>query len=190
MGFEGRARELLVADLAHNHNSWTLDLDVIDEFIAGEVLKLGQVADVAAEFGAVKLAVLLQLGHRFPNNNLDTALVDASVWEFAEVDEVLEDFVQVSKEWPLDFAVGTVDGFILHSLGLHCFNLVLELNLAVPAEEFVAALALHRHERKLEANHALDLFDHLPLQLVLNLVQLNVKRRHRFRSQDVGDLSI
>lgn len=188
--FEGGARELLVANLAHDQDCRTLRLNVIDELIPSQMLKLIQVADFAAELWAVELAVLLKLRHSLPDYNLATVRVEATVRKLAEVDEVLQNFVHVAEEGTLDVAVWAMNRLILAVLALHGLNLVLQLDLAIAAEEFVAAFALHRHEGKLETNDALDFFHHFALQLVLDLVHLYVKRRHWLRPQDVGNLGV
>ena len=52
---------------------------------------------------------------------------------------------------------------------------LLEMDLAILAEELVAALALKRLEWELFADDALDFFNHLSLKLVLNGVHLDVE---------------
>lgn len=50
-----------------------------------------------------------------------------------------------------------------------------ELQLAIFAEKLVAAFAFERFERELTAHDALDLFNHLSLELILDFVHLNIK---------------
>ena len=66
----------------------------------------------------------------------------------------------------------------------------LELQLAILAEKLVAVFALERLEWELEAHDALDLFDHLSLKLILDLVHLNVKRRNWFWAHHLLDCLI
>jgi hypothetical protein len=49
------------------------------------------------------------------------------------------------------------------------------MNLAVLAEQLVAAFTFQRFERELFANYALDFFNHLSLELVLNGLHLDVE---------------
>ena len=58
---------------------------------------------------------------------------------------------------------------VLRILGL------LQLDLAVLAEQLVAILALKGLVREVAAHHAVDFFHHLSLQFVLNFVHLDVK---------------
>ena len=69
---------------------------------------------------------------------------------------------------------------------------LVKLKLTVFAEKLVAAPALQWLVGKLAADDALDLLDHLPLQLVLDLVHRNVQRRnglgaHQVLNRGLGD---
>lgn len=61
----------------------------------------------------------------------------------------------------------------------------LELELAEFAEKLVAALALQWLVWELEANDALNFFNHLSLELILNLVHLDVERWHWLWTHDL-----
>lgn len=74
---------------------------------------------------------------------------------------------------------GLDSGFVLHELGV-----LLQLDLAVLAEDFVALSALEGHVREKTAHDTPDFFRQLPLELVLNLVVLNVDGRNRIWSHD------
>ena len=71
----------------------------------------------------------------------------------------------------------------------HLFSSLSELELAVLAKKLVTALTLKRFVRELCANNALDLLDHLPLQLVLDLIHLDIERRNGLRPHKVLDSS-
>jgi len=56
-----------------------------------------------------------------------------------------------------------------------CVSTFLEMDLAVLAEQLVAAFAFQRFEWELFANDALDFLNHLSLELVLNGIHLDVE---------------
>lgn len=181
---------LFIADLAHYFYSWTLRSDMDVQFLSGQVLKLGHLADIATELGTVKLAMLMQLCDSPPDNLFVAVYVKASMRELAEVNQVLEHFVNVLKIWTLDLTVRTVHLWLVALFKWHAIQLLLKLKLTVLAEKLVAPLALLWLEGELEADNALDFFNHLLLELVLEFIHLDVKRRNRFLAHDVSCLLI
>lgn len=83
--------------------------------------------------------------------------------------------------------VGEVNRILrAHNL-IHLLWTLAKLELAVLAEELVAALALHGLVRELLADDALNFLNHLSLQLVLDLVHLDVERRDWLRTHQLLD---
>lgn len=184
---ELRSRVLLIATHAHHADRWTLGLYVHRQFLSSQVLELGELADVATKLGTTELAVICKLSDSSPDYFLVSILIEASVRELAVLDEVSEDFVDILQEGSLDAAVGTQHAGLFSLFGWHV-QLLLQLELAVLAEQLVATLALLRFERKLKADHALDLLNHLSLEFVLDFVHLDIERRDGFSSHDVSGL--
>ena len=59
----------------------------------GHMLILISIANVAAKFGAVELGVDLELAESLPDDLAFTLRSWASMWELAEIDTILENFV-------------------------------------------------------------------------------------------------
>ena len=82
-----------VADLAEDFHLWAFNFNMIIQLCPRQMLKIIDVADVAAEFWTVVLGVGLQLGKSLPNNLALPPCQIASVRKLTEIDAVAEDFV-------------------------------------------------------------------------------------------------
>ena len=99
-----------------------------------------------------------------------SVILVAPVWELAEVDTVLQHFVDALHEVTTCLTIGAAD-FISRSLILsraHGNITRSQLQLAVLTEELVAILALEWLVWEIATHGAVDLLRHFPLQLVLD----------------------
>ena len=198
------AEVLLVAHLAHNENLWTIFLDVLVKLTPCHMLVLFSVAYVAPEFGAVKLSMCLELVQGFPNYFTSTIVGEALVGKFTEVNTIFEDFVNVLHEvvafttvWAAKVFSSWFDSVVLFSsstnqLLLHSShktthttsiliddttlitNTLPQLKLTVFTKQLIALSALKWFVWELEADHALNFFNHFTLKFVLNFIHLDV----------------
>ena len=72
------------------------------------MLELIDVANVATEFRAFELRMVLQFVQSLPNDLSVSISVVAPMWEFAEINAVSKHLVQILKEFALDLAVRAV----------------------------------------------------------------------------------
>jgi len=100
--------ELFIADLAHDKNFWAVSLDMVMELGSSHVLELGSVADITSELGAVELSVCLELTEGLPDDNFLTILI-ASMWEFTEINAVLQHLVNFLEEITASLAIGAAN---------------------------------------------------------------------------------
>lgn len=178
----------LVANLAHDVDGWTLHSYVLDQLFTSQVLELLKLTNIASKLRAVARAMRMKLGYSPPDNLIVSVLIETSVWELTEVNKILEHLVHILQERSLDVAVWTIYSYIFISTLWLLIQLFLQLKLTVFTEKLVACLAFFGLEGELETNYALDLLHHLALELVLDLIQLDVKRRNWFRTHDESDL--
>ena len=107
MSVEFTSWVLLVADLAHDHDFWTVALDVIVELRSGHVLELRSVADVATELRAVELGVSLKFSESLPDD-FSTISV-AFVRELTEINTVSDDLVDFLEEVTSGLTIGAAN---------------------------------------------------------------------------------
>ena len=167
------------------------------------MLILFSVADVASKFGAVELSMCLKLVKCLPNYFTSAIVGEALMWEFTKVDTIFEDFVNILHEvitfttiWAaLVFSIwfdtivlvsSSANKFLLHSShkathttsSLHDTAIIsyklTKLKLTVFTKQFVAFSALKWLVWELEADHALNFFNHFTLELILNFIHLNI----------------
>jgi hypothetical protein len=100
--------ELFVADLAHDKNFWAVSLDMVMELGSSHVLELGSVADITSELGAVELSMCLELTEGLPDDNFPSILI-ASMWEFTEINAVLQHLVNFLEEITASLAIGAAN---------------------------------------------------------------------------------
>ena len=131
------------------------------------MLKVFVIAYVAAEFGALIHGMLLELPHGLPDDHALPVVLVALVGELTEVNAVGQHLIDILHEIALGTTPRTLH--ILRVLGL------LELDLAMLAEQFVAITALKGLIWEVATHHTEYFFCHLTLQFVLNFVHLNVK---------------
>lgn len=180
------------------------------------MLVLLSVANVTAEFRAVKLSMCLQFIKSFPHYFSSSIISIALMWKFTKVDTVLQYFIDFLQEFSTLSTIGTTkifthrldsisawltsssNHFLVHSASMatdtfkatfwvtkDCIILseyFPKLELAIFTEELIAFPALKWLIWELEAHNALDLFHHLPLELVLDFIHLDIQRRYRFRT--------
>lgn len=101
--------ELLIAELALDHDFRALTLDVLEQLSTGHVLELLLVADVAPELGTLVHGVLLQLKQRLPDDAAALVLDVALVRELAEVDAISQHLVHILEEVTALLTVGAAD---------------------------------------------------------------------------------
>jgi len=215
---------LFVAHLTHDHNIWTILLDVLVKLSSCHMLILFSVTDIASKLWAIELSVSLELSQRFPDDLSSAVNCMASVGEFAEVNTVLENFVDILHEVTPCLAVGAAHikawcstlrcnswsrspsiSTGRHHLMINLFhdsskrsNLeilvvliiscsLVQLDLAILAEEFIALGAFHWFVRELSAHNALNLLNHFPLEFVLDFIHLNVERWDWLRPHHLVD---
>ena len=199
---EFSALELLSTQLTLDHDLGAFALNVLEKLRASHMLILLLVTDVAAKLRALNHGVLLELEQRLPDDLALLAVNVASMRELTEVDAVAQDFVDLDDEVAALLAVRAANVItgsqtdvglrVLRSIGglasrtitrrrIRIDELAIlpvsagQLELAVLAEQLVALSALLGRVRELLAHDACDLLDHLTLQLVLNLVDLDVE---------------
>ena len=100
--------KLLVADLARDKNFWAVSLDMIIELSSSHVLELRPVADITSELGAVELSVCLELTEGLPDDNV-TSILPAFMWEFTEINAVLQYLVNWLEEITASLAIGAAN---------------------------------------------------------------------------------
>lgn len=194
--------EVFVTDLALDHDLRTLSFDVLEQFSSSQVLEVLVIADVATELWAVVHGMLLQLLHSLPDY-LSTLGLKAFVRELAEVNAIPQYLVDFLHEISSGLAVRAADivpwsgsrALLLRALAFVASILLssissLQLYLAVLAEQLIALLTFHWLIRKVVAHDALDLFDHLALQLILDLGHLDVELRNWLWAHDSLDCLI
>ena len=209
---EFSALELLSTQLTLDHDLGAFALNVLEELRASHMLILLLVTDVAAKLGALNHGVLLELEQRLPDDLALLAVNVASMRELTEVDAVAQDFVDLDDEVAALLAVRAANVItgsqtdvglrVLRSIGglasrtitrrrIRIDELAIlpvsagQLELAVLAEQLVALSALLGRVGELLAHDARDLLDHLTLQLVLNLIDLDVELRNGVGAHDL-----
>ena len=122
------------AGLALDHNFRAFSLDMLKQLSPCHMLKVFVIAYVAAEFGALIHGMLLELPHGLPDDHALPVVLVALVGELTEVNAVGQHLIDILHEIALGTTPRTL--YILRVLGL------LELDLAMLAEQFVAITAL------------------------------------------------
>jgi hypothetical protein len=97
---------LLVADLAHYKNLWTVSLDVIVELGTSHMLELGPIAYITSELGAVELSVGLQFTEGLPDDHI-LSVLPALMRKLTEIYAVLKNFVDLLEEITPSLAIRT-----------------------------------------------------------------------------------
>lgn len=117
MRAELRTWVFLITTHTHYVDGWTLGLDMHRQFLASQVLEIGELADITTKLGAAKLAVISQLSHSPPHNLLVSVLIKTPMRELAVLNEVSEHLVDILQEGSLDAAVWTEHAGLLSFLG-------------------------------------------------------------------------
>lgn len=138
----------------------------------------------------------LQLFNGLPDDNLLLSFsVVAPMRKFTKINEILNNLIYFSKKWTFNITVRAANcwllGILLWRILLFfqflLLDLLFKLWVAVLAEKLVTVFALHWLVWELEAYRTLDLFNHLALQFILNLIYLDVKRWDWVWTHDVLD---
>lgn len=89
------ASVFLVADLAHDLDVWTVPLDMLIQLHSRHMLIFLTIANVATEFRTVELCMSLKFSQGLPNDFSSSVEARAFMWEFTEVNTVLQHLVHL-----------------------------------------------------------------------------------------------
>lgn len=101
--------KIFIANLALNHNFWTVLFDMLEKLLSGHMLEVLMITNITTEFRAVIDSMLLKVTHCLPNDFTMLRISVTLMRELTEINAVNKHFIDILQEISSSLAVRTAN---------------------------------------------------------------------------------